>query len=67
MLCLTRKVNDRLYITVGTEEVELVVLAVGGRVKLGINCGGRVNVVRGELRHVPRQTNQTWQGRVQDR
>jgi carbon storage regulator CsrA len=50
MLILSRKVEERTFITVGDEKIELVVVRIeGGKVRLGFKASDKVSILRAEL------------------
>jgi len=57
MLCLSRKVGERIFIGDG---ITLVVVAIrGGKVRLGIEADEETRIVRAELVQQDSQENET--------
>ncbi|MHC4913566.1 MAG: carbon storage regulator [Planctomycetota bacterium] len=50
MLVLSRKVGERIVIGEGEDQIVLVVVDIkGGRIRLGIEAGDHIHILRGEL------------------
>lgn len=50
MLVLARKVGERIIIGEGDDQIVLVVLRIdGNRVRLGLDAGDHIHIIRGEL------------------
>jgi carbon storage regulator CsrA len=50
MLVLTRKLNERIVLTIGSCEIEIAVVRLGNQaVRIGVEAPEDVKVMRGEL------------------
>lgn len=50
MLVLSRKRDEKIILKVGSDEIELTVVRIdNGKVRLGINAGNNVTILRSEL------------------